>query len=78
MNKKPSCRCLDGRCAGGVGGGLLVQAVRLPNRRKMLAAQEAGLGQLGSLGWGGATTGTQGMINSATSGGLALIPQGMP
>jgi hypothetical protein len=39
----------------------------------MLAAQEAGLGAMGGLGWGGATTGLQGAANGV-SGLLASNP----
>ena len=71
MNKKnPLAGALMGGALGGVGGGLLGAGGAATQQAQMLAAQEAGLGPLGSLGWGGATTGAQGMINSATSGGL--------
>lgn len=36
-------------------------------------AQEAGLGQLGGIGWGGATTGVQGMANSSLGGATGLL-----
>ena len=47
--------------AGAAGGGLLGAS---GTQAGMLAAQEAGLGA-SSLGWGGATTGAQGMFNGA-------------
>ena len=45
----------------GTAGGLL--GAEGATQAGMLAAQEAGLGATGSLGWGGATTGIQGGLN---------------
>lgn len=61
-----------------IGGGLgLAGGAALPSlgagagtQAGMLAAQEAGMGLGGTLGWKGATTGLQGMANAATQGGL--------
>jgi hypothetical protein len=42
-----------------------------------LAAQEAGLGTLGSMGWGGATTGLQGALNGSAGGLLSNLSSPM-
>ena len=75
MNKKkPLQGALMGGLLGGAGGGFLgasggLGAAANPmSQAGMLASQEAGLGLTGGLGWGGATTGLQGAMNSA--GGL--------
>lgn len=62
--------------AGGATAGIAPGATAATSQAGLLAAQEAGLGA-GALGWGGATTGLQGGLNSAlgaqagaTAGGL--------
>ncbi len=71
--KNPLKGALMGAALGGVGGGLLgagagagagASAGAANTVPGMLAAQEAGLGST-ALGWGGATTGAQGALNSA-------------
>lgn len=79
--KNPLKGALIGGALGGLGGavvpGLLggAGAAAAPaaeglgaaatSQTGLLAAQEAGLGATGGLGWGGATTGIQGGLNSA-------------
>lgn len=67
--KDPLKGALMGAALGGVGGGLLGAGAgagmsAANTAPGMLAAQEAGLGS-SALGWGGATTGIQGTMNSA-------------
>lgn len=69
--------------AGGATAGIAPGATAA-TQGGLLAAQEAGLGMTGSLGWGGATTGIQGGLNSALganagaqTGGLLANAGGM-
>lgn len=67
-SKKPLESALTGGALGAASGGLLgganPAALAVPETQAgLLAAQEAGLGA-NALGWGGATTGVQGGLNS--------------
>lgn len=76
FNKKDP---LKGAAIGGLlgaGGGALMPAAGAGSQAGLLAAQEAGLGSA-AMGWGGASTGLQGALNStlgaeagAATGGL--------
>jgi hypothetical protein len=58
---------------GGAGSAAASSAAPWASAAQGLASQEAGLGTLGTMGWGGATTGLQGALNGAPAGLLSSM-----